>query len=68
LKYIIEDTEDGFQLSIARSLSGDNKKMKGSRVTFREPGGHGRLEQLYGFAERTYTTERAERLGKLEKS
>jgi hypothetical protein len=64
MKYVIQDTESGYELQIDRSRSMDKKKFKGSRITYREFGGHGELEDLYAIADGVSRLMRLERLDK----
>jgi hypothetical protein len=64
MKYVIQDTETGYELQIARSRSEDNEKMAGSRIIYREHGGHGPVEKLYAIAAGVQRLQQAERGGK----
>lgn len=63
MKYVIQDNETGYELQIDRSRSTDNEKMAGSRVIYREHGGHGPLEKLYALAAGVQRLQQAERRG-----
>lgn len=64
MKYVIQDTEEGYELQIGRSRSEDNEKTAASRTIYREHGGHGPIEKLYALAAGCQRLQQAERLGK----
>lgn len=50
MKYIVEDTDNGYRIRIPGSSG---------HIGYTETGGHGPVEELYAHAERTWSTCRA---------
>lgn len=62
MKYIIQDTDDGFELHMSRSRNQEDG-MRGSAVIYRERGGHGPIEKLYAMTQGVQQLQQVERRG-----